>query len=98
VATDIFPRECSQIEVDQYLFGRPPTCRWPTSPPIVTHCHWSARFTWPLYNQLPFRARLTYRPDDGGSTHLWNLGRHLFDDTAVHPRILWTSMFDIQFL
>jgi hypothetical protein len=30
-------------------------------------------------------------PDDGGSTHLWNVGRQLFY-TAVHPRRqLWTS-------
>jgi hypothetical protein len=24
--------------------------------------------------------------DDGGSTHLWNVGQHLLDYTAVHPR------------
>jgi hypothetical protein len=30
-------------------------------------------------------------PDDGGSTHLWNVVRHLLDYTAVHPRRLWTS-------
>jgi hypothetical protein len=30
-------------------------------------------------------------PDDGGSTHLWNVGRQLFY-TAVHPRRqFWTS-------
>jgi hypothetical protein len=30
-------------------------------------------------------------PDDGGGTHLWNVGRQLFY-TAVHPRRqLWTS-------
>jgi hypothetical protein len=23
--------------------------------------------------------------------HLWNIGRHRFDYTAVHPRRLWTS-------
>jgi hypothetical protein len=34
---------------------------------------------------------LTHRPDDGGSTHLWNVGRHRFENTAVHPRRLWTS-------
>jgi hypothetical protein len=29
--------------------------------------------------------------DDGGSTYLWNVGRHLFY-TAVHPRRqFWTS-------
>jgi hypothetical protein len=25
---------------------------------------------------LSFRARLTHRPDDGGSMHLWNVGQH----------------------
>jgi hypothetical protein len=34
---------------------------------------------------------LTHRPDDGGSTHLWNVGQQLFY-TAVHPRRqFWTS-------
>jgi hypothetical protein len=33
----------------------------------------------------------THRPDDGGSTHLWNVGRHRFDYRAVYPRRLWTS-------
>jgi hypothetical protein len=33
---------------------------------------------------------LTHRPDDGGSTYLWNVGRQLFY-TAVHPRRqIWT--------
>jgi hypothetical protein len=31
--------------------------------------HWLAQSTCLLYNQLPSRARLTHRPDDGGSTH-----------------------------
>jgi hypothetical protein len=32
-----------------------------------------------------------HRPDDGGSTYLWNVGRQLFY-TAVHPRRqFWTS-------
>jgi hypothetical protein len=31
-------------------------------------------------------------PDDGGSTHLWNVGRHRFDYTAVYPRRLWVSV------
>jgi len=26
-----------------------------------------------------------FRGDDGGSTHLWNVGQHIFDYTAVHP-------------
>jgi hypothetical protein len=32
-----------------------------------------------------------HHPDDGGSTHLWNVGQHLLDYTAVHPRRLKTS-------
>jgi hypothetical protein len=28
------------------------------------------------------------RPDDGGSTHLCNVCRHVFDYMAVHPRRL----------
>jgi len=31
---------------------------------------------------------LTHRSDDGGSTHLWNVGQHLLDYTVVHPRRL----------
>jgi hypothetical protein len=32
------------------------------------------------------RARLTYRPDDGGSKDLWNAGKFLPDYTALQPR------------
>jgi hypothetical protein len=53
--------------------------------------HWSAQPTGLLYNQLSFRARLINLPDDGGNTHLWNVGRPRFENTAVHPRRLWTS-------
>jgi hypothetical protein len=28
---------------------------------------------------------VTHRPHDGGSTHLWNVGQHPLDYTAVHP-------------
>jgi hypothetical protein len=32
------------------------------------------------------------RPDDGGSTYLWNVGRHPIKNTAVHTRRqFWTS-------
>jgi hypothetical protein len=31
------------------------------------------------------------RPDDGGSTHLWNVSRHRYENTAVHSKRLWTS-------
>jgi hypothetical protein len=34
---------------------------------------------------------LHQRPEDRGSTYLWNFGWHLFDYTAVYPRRLWTS-------
>jgi hypothetical protein len=30
-----------------------------------------------------------HRPDDGGGTHLWNIGQHLLDYTAVHLRRLY---------
>jgi hypothetical protein len=68
-----------------------PSAIRPLPHPSLAIPHWSARSTWLLYNQLPFRARLTHRPDDGGSTHLWNVGRHRFDYTAVYPRRLWIS-------
>jgi hypothetical protein len=32
------------------------------------------------------RARLTHRPDDGGSKVLWNVGKLLPDYTALQPR------------
>jgi hypothetical protein len=36
-----------------------------------------------------------HRPDDGGSTYLWNVGRQLFN-TAVHPRRqIWTECINI---
>jgi hypothetical protein len=34
---------------------------------------------------------LHHRPDDGGSTYLWNVGRHSIKNTAVHPRRFWAS-------
>jgi hypothetical protein len=36
-------------------------------------------------------ARLTHRPDDGVSTHLWNVDRHPTKNTVVYPRRLWAS-------
>jgi hypothetical protein len=32
--------------------------------------------------------RVIYRPDDGGSTHIWNVGPIQSDYTALHPRRL----------
>jgi hypothetical protein len=31
-------------------------------------------------------ARVTHRPDDGGSKYLWNVGKRLLDYMAEHPR------------
>jgi hypothetical protein len=66
-----------------------------------THCHWlfpslssltPTGYPGPglLYNCYPF-ALGSLIPDDGGSTHLWNVGRQSFY-TAVHPRRqFWTQ-------
>jgi hypothetical protein len=44
------------------------------------------------YSQFDVDRRFrSHRPDDGGSTHLWNVGRHRIENTAVHPRRIWTS-------
>jgi hypothetical protein len=32
-----------------------------------------------------------YCRDDGGNTHLWNVGRHSVMNTTVHPRRFWGS-------
>jgi hypothetical protein len=37
------------------------------------------------------QVRLIHRPDDGGSTHLWNVGQLQRDYTALHPRRLLTT-------
>jgi hypothetical protein len=34
---------------------------------------------------------LHHHPDDGGSTYLWNVGRHSVKNTAVHPGRFWAS-------
>jgi hypothetical protein len=39
------------------------------------------------HNVLSFRARLIHCPDDGGSTHVTNVGQ-LRDYKALHPRRL----------
>jgi hypothetical protein len=53
--------------------------------------YWSAQSTGLLNNQRSFCTRLTHRPEDGGSTHLWNVGRHPTKNMAVHPRRFWAS-------
>jgi hypothetical protein len=41
--------------------------------------------------QLLDSYMMTHRPDDGGSTYLWNVGRHSVKNTAVHTRRFWAS-------
>jgi hypothetical protein len=42
--------------------------------------------------QVPtFKCLGVVYTDDGGSMHLWNVGRHLIKNTAVHPRRFWAS-------
>jgi hypothetical protein len=40
-----------------------------------------------LYGELLY----TNLPDDGGSKHFWNVGRHSIKNTEIHPRIFWAS-------
>jgi hypothetical protein len=47
-----------------------------------------SKFPWTADSS--FRARLIHRPDDGGSTHLWNVGLLQRDYTALHPTRLET--------
>jgi hypothetical protein len=61
--------------------SRPIPTIFPTGPVMV-----SALADWfPLLEPFP-RARLTHRPDDGGSKDLWNVGELLPDYTALQPR------------
>jgi hypothetical protein len=46
----------------------------------------SALADWFLYLKPIPRMRLTYRPDDGGSKDLWNVGKLLLDHMALQPR------------
>jgi hypothetical protein len=48
----------------------------------VVHC---------LYRHIAlYRGNLIYhRPDDGGSTYLWNIGRYSIKNMTVHPRRFW---------
>jgi hypothetical protein len=34
---------------------------------------------------------MRHGPDEGGTTHVWNVGRHSIKNTAVHPRRFWAS-------
>jgi hypothetical protein len=40
---------------------------------------------------------MNHRPDDGGSTYLWNVRQLQRDYTALHPRRLWTSRHFLDF-
>jgi hypothetical protein len=67
----------------------------------TTHCHWPVPSLSSLSKTGHLGTGLLYKPDpfvlgslipdDGGSTHLWNVGRQSFY-TAVYPRRQpWTS-------
>jgi hypothetical protein len=102
---DVLP--CSQIILLSLFFYGPPTHL-----PLAQFLTY--RYPFPigqpiplglLYNQLSVRARLTHRPDDGGSTHLWNVGQHLFyytavgyitDDSKLHIFLCWACFVHIS--
>jgi hypothetical protein len=67
--------------------GQAAICPSSTGSPALTRSPPSARAT---YRRLPClkplnRGRLTYRPDDGGSKHLWNVGKLIPVYKAQHP-------------
>jgi hypothetical protein len=67
-----------------FLIGCRPTFKRCVLPP--TSGRWvslARKYRWLYRNPL--------NSDDGGSTHLWNVGRHPIKNTAVHPRRLWAS-------
>jgi hypothetical protein len=68
----------------------------PSAKGLLVIPYWSTQSTGLLYNQRSFRARLTHRPDYGGSTYLWNVGRHSVKNTAVHPRVLWAKLYSVD--
>jgi hypothetical protein len=72
-----------------FLLLEPPThCHWPfpSLSSLTTTGHPGPQL---LHNLDPFVLG-SLIPDDGGSTHLWNVGRQSFY-TAVYPRRqLWT--------
>jgi hypothetical protein len=57
------------------------------------------RHSFPIGQLSPLDSYITsdpfalgsHRPDDGGSTYLWNVGSHSVKNTAVHPRRFWAS-------
>jgi hypothetical protein len=61
-----------------------------SSPDLHSLHHWSSQGS-TLSDWFPFLKTvpciwLTHRPDDGGSTKLWNIGRLVPDYTVQHPR------------
>jgi hypothetical protein len=63
------------------------------------HTYTTERWMWTkLENNLRNKTRIFTniklslgRPDDGGSTYIWNVGRHSIKNTAVHTRRFWAS-------
>jgi hypothetical protein len=71
---------------------------------LETHTGWSSEssgmycrvLNWMSTDVSEVRAAsiiraMTHCPDDGGSTNLWNVGRHSIKNTALHPRRFWAS-------
>jgi hypothetical protein len=58
------------------------------SPLVWPSFTWSDQF---LYFQQSFHAWLIHHPDDGGSTHLWNVGLLQQDYIVLYPRKLSSS-------
>jgi hypothetical protein len=62
-----------------------------TSAPFILHSSRTAfRLTLPLKSRV-YVCISNQGDGDGGSTHLWNVGRHRIENTAVHSRRLWTK-------
>jgi hypothetical protein len=86
--TDLYPISLPHYTPLSLPLGAPPppVGHWPTSSPDCTPIpHLDRRF---LYNLLSFHAQLIHHPDDGGSTHLWNITLLQCDYMALHARRL----------
>jgi hypothetical protein len=66
-----------------------PMSWWRTEVPLKFRVFWDVLPCSQIDVDLCFRGVCC--PDDGDSTHLWNVGQHLFDYMSIHPRRLWTS-------
>jgi hypothetical protein len=96
--SSIYPISLSQIPLSLLLWTAHPPAIGPVPSLSSLIPYWSSQSTGLLYNQRSFRARLTHRPDDGCSMHLWNVGRHSIKNTAVHPRRFWASALNLPWL